>query len=98
MPLYTLKSKLDPTQICQTTDPGRALRSGRWAEVDFRRCEASPRAPYFHNGIAASLMDVLPHYPPDPSVFLCGVRALGSALCMDVQKCLPSADAQAKGS
>jgi hypothetical protein len=66
MPLYTLRSKLDPTQIRKTTDPGRALRSGRWADVDRFKTPSlrglSARAPYFHNGIAASLMDVVKHY------------------------------------
>jgi cytochrome c peroxidase len=66
MPLYTLRSKLDPTQIRKTTDPGRALRSGRWADVDRFKTPSlrgvAARAPYFHNGIAASLMDVVKHY------------------------------------
>jgi hypothetical protein len=66
MPLYTLRNKVDPTLIRQTTDPGRALRSGRWADIDRFKTPSlrgvAARAPYFHNGIAASLMDVVKHY------------------------------------
>jgi cytochrome c peroxidase len=66
MPLYTLRNKLDPTLIRQTTDPGRALRSGRWGDIDRFKTPSlrgvAARAPYFHNGIAATLMDVVKHY------------------------------------
>jgi hypothetical protein len=65
MPLYTVRNKLT-LEARQTTDPGRALRSGRWADMDRFKVPSlrglSARAPYFHNGIAATLNDVVLHY------------------------------------
>lgn len=65
MPLYTVKDKATLVER-QTTDPGRALRSGRWADMDRFKVPSlrglSARAPYFHNGIAATLKDVVRHY------------------------------------
>jgi cytochrome c peroxidase len=50
----------------QTTDPGRALRSGRWADLDRFKTPSlrglAARPPYFHNGISATLKDVVLHY------------------------------------
>ena len=58
MPLYTLRNKATGATV-QTTDPGRALITGKWKDVGrFKgpvlRALAS-RAPYFHDGSAASL-------------------------------------------
>jgi hypothetical protein len=65
MPLYTLKHKVT-AEVRTTTDPGRAVRSGLWADVDRFKTPSlrgvSARAPYFHNGIARSLRDVVTHY------------------------------------
>jgi len=65
MPLYTLRNKLTG-ETHQTTDPGRALRSGKWADMDLFKVPSLrgvvARAPYFHNGIAANLDEVLRHY------------------------------------
>lgn len=65
MPLYTLRNKAT-LEVRQTTDPGRALRSGRWADMDRFKTPSlrgvAARAPYFHNGIAATLKDVVVHY------------------------------------
>ena len=65
MPLYTLRNKTT-LEIRQTTDPGRALRSGRWADLDRFKAPSlrglAARAPYFHNGIAPTLKDVVRHY------------------------------------
>ena len=65
MPLYTLRNKAT-LETRQTTDPGRALRSGRWADVDRFKTPSlrglAARPPYFHNGIAATLKDVVVHY------------------------------------
>jgi mono/diheme cytochrome c family protein len=65
MPLYTVRNKTT-LEVRQTTDPGRALRSGRWADMDRFKTPSlrgiSARAPYFHNGIAATLADVVTHY------------------------------------
>ena len=65
MPLYTLRKK-DDGAIKQTTDPGRALRSGLWIDIDKFKTPSMrglvARAPYFHNGSAATLKDVVLHY------------------------------------
>jgi hypothetical protein len=65
MPLYTLRNRATLVER-QTTDPGRAIRTGRWADVDRFKTPSlrgiSARAPYFHNGIAATLRDVVLHY------------------------------------
>ena len=62
MPLYTLRHTSAPFETVQTTDPGRALITGRWKDVGrFKgpvlRALAS-RPPYFHNGSAADLAAV----------------------------------------
>ncbi|HEY8510246.1 MAG TPA: hypothetical protein VIL32_17960 [Steroidobacteraceae bacterium] len=66
MPLYTLRNKANPKLVHKTTDPGRALRSGRWDDLDKFKTPSlrgvAARAPYFHNGIAPTLMDVVTHY------------------------------------
>jgi len=65
MPLYTVRNKAT-LEIRQTTDPGRALRSGLWADMDRFKSPSlrgvAARAPYFHNGIATTLEDVVTHY------------------------------------
>jgi cytochrome c peroxidase len=67
MPLYTLRKKnTEPAQLRQTTDPGRAIRSGLWADIDKFKVPSmrglAARPPYFHNGIAKTLNDVVRHY------------------------------------
>ena len=53
-------------EIVKITDPGRAVISGRWAHIGqfkgpiLRGVVA--RAPYFHNGSAATLGDVVDFY------------------------------------
>jgi cytochrome c peroxidase len=65
MPLYTLRNTATQ-QERRTTDPGRALRTGRWADVDRFKTPSlrglAARPPYFHNGIAPTLRDVVLHY------------------------------------
>jgi cytochrome c peroxidase len=65
MPLYTLRNKADG-QIVQTTDPGRALISGRFADIGKFKGPIlrglAARAPYFHNGSAADLGAVVDFY------------------------------------
>jgi cytochrome c peroxidase len=65
MPLYTLRNKSTGDER-QTTDPGRALRTGLWADMDRFKTPSlrglAARPPYFHNGIAATLPDVVRHY------------------------------------
>ena len=67
MPLYTfhLKGGTD-ADVIRVTDPGRALISGRYRDIGkfkgpILRALAA-RAPYFHNGFAASLDEVVGFY------------------------------------
>ena len=65
MPLYTLRNKVTGATV-QTTDPGRALITGKWVDIGkfkgpiLRGLQL--RAPYFHNGSAATLQDVVAFY------------------------------------
>jgi cytochrome c peroxidase len=65
MPLYTLKRNSDGA-LFTTTDPGRALITGLIADIGKFKVPAlralGSRAPYFHNGSAATLADVVNHY------------------------------------
>jgi hypothetical protein len=65
MPLYTLQN-LQTGEIRQTTDPGRALITGHWADIGKFKGPVlrglAARAPYFHNGFAADLDAVLEFY------------------------------------
>jgi cytochrome c peroxidase len=66
MPLYTL-IRTATGEIKQTTDPGRAgAGAGTWATLNRFKVPSmrglAARAPYFHNGIAKSLLDVVRHY------------------------------------
>ena len=65
LPLYTL-TNYSTGQSVQTTDPGLAMITGKWADIGkfkgpILRGLAS-RAPYFHNGSAATLGDVIDFY------------------------------------
>lgn len=65
MPLYTLKNKTT-NEIIKTTDPGRALITGKWKDIGrfkgpILRSVAS-RPPYFHDGSAADLPAVIEFY------------------------------------
>jgi cytochrome c peroxidase len=65
MPLYTLRNK-STGATRQTTDPGRALLTGKWKDIGkfkgpLLRGLAS-RAPYFHDGSAQTLDDVVDFY------------------------------------
>ncbi len=65
LPLFTLRCKTTGAVI-ETSDPGRAMISGRCADIGkvkgpiLRGLAARP--PYFHNGSAASLRDVVEFY------------------------------------
>jgi cytochrome c peroxidase len=68
LPVFTLKCLSGPSagQVYVVTDPGRALISGNCADIGkvkgpILRALAS-RAPYFHNGSAATLLDVVNFY------------------------------------
>lgn len=65
LPVFTLVNNIT-SETVQTTDPGRAMITGKWADIGklkgpILRGLAS-RAPYFHNGSATSLTDVLVFY------------------------------------
>ena len=64
MPLYTFRC--NSGEIIQVTDPGRALSTGKCEDIGkfkgpILRALAA-RAPYFHNGSAATLMEVVEFY------------------------------------
>ncbi len=65
MPLYTFKNNATGATV-QTTDPGRALITGKFADIGKFKGPIlrglAMRAPYFHNGSAASLADVVAFY------------------------------------
>jgi cytochrome c peroxidase len=65
LPVITLQNnKTDEIKI--TTDPGRALITGKWKDIGRMKgpiLRGLPaRAPYFHNGSADSLSDVIDFY------------------------------------
>ena len=65
LPIYALRNKTTG-QIVETTDPGRALITGKWNDIGrfkgpvLRGLAARP--PYFHNGSAADLPAVVDFY------------------------------------
>jgi hypothetical protein len=65
LPLYLLRNKTTQETVT-TTDPGRAMITGKWNDIGkfkgpILRALAA-RAPYFHNGSAATLDDVIDFY------------------------------------
>lgn len=65
MPLYTLRNKTTGATV-RTMDPGRALISGKWADMSAFKVPTlrglAARAPYFHDGSAARVEDVVTFY------------------------------------
>ena len=65
LPLYTLRNKTTG-EIKRVTDPGRAMITGKWKDIGKFKGPVlrglAARAPYFHNGAAASLADVVDFY------------------------------------
>lgn len=65
VPLYTLRN-IATGEERSTTDPGRALITGQWGDVDRFKAPSlrglAARAPYFHDGSAATLLDVVHFY------------------------------------
>jgi len=65
LPVYTLRNRTTG-EIKTTTDPGRALITGKWKDVGRFKGPIlrglAARAPYFHNGSAATLEDVIHFY------------------------------------
>ncbi|MEO8081291.1 MAG: cytochrome C [Caldimonas sp.] len=64
-PLYTLRNKTTGERL-QTTDPGRALITGRWQDIGRFKGPTlralAARAPYFHNAFAKDLQGVVDFY------------------------------------
>jgi hypothetical protein len=65
LPVYTLRNPITGDTV-QTTDPGRALITGKWRDINRFKGPIlrglAARAPYFHNGSAATLADVVDFY------------------------------------
>jgi cytochrome c peroxidase len=65
MPVYTFRHKTTG-EIKIVTDPGRALITGRWKDIGRFKGPVlrglAGRGPYFHNGAAATLADVVNFY------------------------------------
>jgi hypothetical protein len=65
LPIYTVQCS-DGSPAVQVTDVGRAMKSGKCADVGKVKGPIlrglAGRAPYFHNGAAASLNDVVEFY------------------------------------
>jgi cytochrome c peroxidase len=65
LPVYTLRN-MATGETVETTDPGRAMISGKWADVSRFKGPVlralSARAPYFHNGSAQTFDEVLDFY------------------------------------
>jgi hypothetical protein len=65
LPVYTLRN-LTTGDRATTTDPGRAMITGKWADISKFKGPVlralAARAPYFHNGSAPTLNDVIQFY------------------------------------
>ncbi|HKS29132.1 MAG TPA: hypothetical protein VJS44_14990 [Pyrinomonadaceae bacterium] len=65
LPLYTFRNK-STGEIIRLTDAGQGNVTGRWDDLGLFKTPTlrglSARAPYFHNGTAATLEDVVRHY------------------------------------
>jgi cytochrome c peroxidase len=65
LPLYTLRRRATG-EILRITDPGRAMVTGKWDDIGKFKGPVlralSARPPYFHDGSAATLMDVIDFY------------------------------------
>jgi Cytochrome c peroxidase len=81
LPVYTLRN-LSTQATIHTTDPGRAMLTGKWADIGkfkgpILRALAA-RAPFFHNGSAATLDEVVDFYD---TRFNIGLTAAEKADC-----------------
>jgi cytochrome c peroxidase len=65
LPVYTLRH-LTSGDTVETTDPGRAMITGRWADINKFKGPIlrglAARAPYFHNGSAETLEEAIEFY------------------------------------
>ena len=68
LPVFDLQCVAGPFagKVFSVTDPGRALISGKCADIGKLKGPVlrglAARAPYFHNGSAATLLDVVNFY------------------------------------
>jgi cytochrome c peroxidase len=66
LPVFTLRNKANQSEVISTTDPGRALVTGKWADIGKLKGPIlrglAARAPYFHNGSATGLKEVIDFY------------------------------------
>ena len=65
LPLYTLRNNATG-EVMETSDPGQARVSGRWRDIGKMKTPnlrgLASRAPYFHNGSAKDLNEVVRFY------------------------------------
>jgi cytochrome c peroxidase len=65
LPIYTLRN-ITTQETVETTDPGRALITGKWSDIGKFKGPIlrglAARAPYFHNGSAATLEEAIQFY------------------------------------
>ena len=65
LPLYTIRNRSTGVER-KLTDTGRGNVTGRWDDLGLFKTPTlralAARAPYFHNGIAATLEDLVRHY------------------------------------
>lgn len=65
LPVYTVKNRTTGDEI-RTTDPGKANRTGKWSDMNRFKVPSmrglASRAPYFHNGVAKDLLEVVRFY------------------------------------
>ena len=65
LPLYTFRNRTTGAEV-QLTDAGRGNVTGLWNDLGRFKTPTlralAARAPYFHNGIAKTLDDVVRHY------------------------------------
>ena len=65
LPVYTVRNRETGEEI-RTTDPGKANRTGKWADMNRFKVPSlrglTARAPFFHNGAARTLHDVIRVY------------------------------------
>jgi cytochrome c peroxidase len=65
LPVFTIVNNTTGA-VVQTTDPGRAMTTGKWADIGKTKGPVlrglASRAPYFHNGSGGTLADVITFY------------------------------------
>ncbi len=65
LPLYTLKN-IATGEVVEISDPGAALQTGKWKDIGRVKVPSlramAARSPYFHNGSAKELGDVVRFY------------------------------------